>query len=237
MPDVSVYAYRTLISQDEVEWIDMPTRFTDVRDHLPTMFESLFSLEGEMRTAFNMFTSSLREPIRYVDIHFLVLMQCLEIFVRMTCKGTYVSKTEYRPIRDAVVAAIPSETPQDLRRSMEEALRRAHNHSLQTMILEAFNRMSGDCQSLFCDDPEAFATTLVKTRNHYTHRGSANPKHVVEGKDLFRTKTKLTALLSVLFLKHLGVPEATIVESWNRFGHHPLHRNHWKGTPEAIINS
>jgi hypothetical protein len=62
--------------------------------------------------------------------------------------------------------------------------------------------------------PEAFISTVVVTRNFYTHAGSTgkSKKKPVQGKEMFLLNQKMRALLRGGLLLHLGIPESHIAE-------------------------
>jgi hypothetical protein len=82
-------------------------------------------------------------------------------------------------------------------------------------------RLTALCQSISAPTlakmgiaPETFISSVVVTRNFYTHAGSGvkSKKKPVEGKEMFLLNQRMRALLRGAMLLHLGLPENQIAE-------------------------
>ena len=68
-------------------------------------------------------------------------------------------------------------------------------------------------KALIGDDVEQFVVTVRDTRNYFTHVGDKKKPTVVTAmSDLFLLSQKLHALLRLLMLIHIGLPEDQVFE-------------------------
>src|SRR5207244_934273 len=105
----------------------------------------------------------------YLESYFLSLIQAIETFCRTVYGGAYVSRDSYKRVESALVAAIPTDLPDDFRRSLRERIRYGYEYSLRKRLRDVLNGMENETINLVCPDARTFADKIVNTRNYLTH--------------------------------------------------------------------
>jgi hypothetical protein len=85
----------------------LPLRDFDETKSASQLFQEWFRNESTLRPVCDLLLSTVYNPGQDVQTTFLSLAQALESFHRRTCNGTYLPKTDYTKIREALAEAIP----------------------------------------------------------------------------------------------------------------------------------
>lgn len=163
-------------------------------------------------------------PASHVQL--LLLAQALEAFHRNVHgrSGSFIPKSEYRPIRKALVAAIPEGIPGDLKDALVSHLSYANEITLRARLDRLLDMMSGDALLRIGVDRSTFAKDVVKARNDFTHWVIERDADRQVGAGLANLLSTLLALTKIVVLHHLGISEDMVVTRMERVPHRHLRR-------------
>jgi len=144
-----------------------------------------------------------------VRTKFINLTQALESLHRRTVGGTYLSASEFDPIKDLLNAAVPPDVPADLKRKLSDSLEYANEYSLRKRLKELLRGLDpSTIEMLKIQDIAGTTDVIVRTRNCLTHFNESQRTTIADDiVGLHFMNERLTALLFVLILKRLGVGE------------------------------
>lgn len=202
---------------------DMPLPLSALGERgAQTLFKNWFLNEDTLRPVYGLLLSTIYDPDQYVQSAFLSLSQALETLHRRLFKGIYVTKDEYKETRQALVRAIPSNTPEKLASKLTAMLNWGNEFSLKdrlTELLESLNQENRQ-QLLNWNTREDFVRTVADTRNYLTHyKESAKPATAESLREMYNLNQRLRAILTVILLKHLGMEETLIAQAFGRHLH------------------
>jgi hypothetical protein len=150
----------------------------------------------------------------YLRFHFLGLVQALETYCRSTQHGGYVPEADYKIIADALIAAIPPNTPKDLRQSLEKGkIKYGNEHSLRKRLRLLLCSLEDDTVQMVTDKPGQFCEDVVATRNYYTHYASELESKAAEV-DLSPVCVRLRVLLTIILFREIGLEESLVRQIW-----------------------
>ena len=113
-----------------------------------------------------------------------------------------------------MISAIPSHVPNDLRAKLKSQIRFGNEKSLRHRLRRLINSLDPDTASVFCNDAKSFVEGIVAT-NYWTHNLTEKDLTVLEGERLVNACEQLHVFLLILFVKHLGIPEAVVRDRLN----------------------
>lgn len=213
---VQIFLPRTITTpQESIHRLDMLLPMSALGDRLTEVVQKWFSEADRLRDACALFFGTFYNPALYTELHFLSLTQALEVFGRQTMTGKYVADQDFERIRTAVVAAIPANTPDDLRTSLKSRLQWGNEFSQRKRVKGILRSLEAETASLICDNIPGYADRFVATRNYHTHYGPQEHEPWRDG-DLFYGSNSVRVLLTVLLLRHVGLPETMIREALSR---------------------
>ena len=167
--------------------------------------EEFGSLEG-------LVYGTIRQSALFVENEFLSLGQALESFHRLTDHTTITDAESFKSILGAIYAAIQS-AGSAIRKRLEDSVVHANEPDFRFRIMALLSRISEDHRKKLLGDVEEFEKNLRQTRNYFTHVGTKKKKNVLtETSELFLFSQKLHALLRLLILIHIGLPENEVFE-------------------------
>ncbi len=175
----------------------------------------------------DLFFLTFYNPSMNPHIYFLTLMQAIETFHRRVYGGKYLKTGEFKPIRNALINAVPEElikaltnengvsiTKDELLKKYEYLVKNfqskismSNEFSLTTRLKELSNCGRGELKwfkMLIDDEPdgeEKIIQRLVATRNYYTHFDENNRRNSFSDDDLPRINYKLSVFLKVLLIQ------------------------------------
>ena len=130
----------------------------------------------------------------------------------------WLGKDELRPVQSLLLGTFynPSAYVESQFLSLAQAIESMHRVtkagkvSFQTRIEELLSDLSSSTRNKITPDEAEFATSLKQTRNSLTHPGiNGGTKVLSSPSQLFHFNQRMIALLRVLLLKQIGVPEDT----------------------------
>lgn len=196
----------TFAAPDEEPRDYVPLPLSRIPDAHATI-DSWFVLEKEIGPVYGLLLESHFNPHMYVEPEFLGLMQALEIFHRRMVGGNYLAEKEWEEPLETLADAIPKSLARAHRQALKNRLRYGNEYSLSKRLQELTRGLQESTkQRIIRGDEKTFLKRCIDTRNGLVHEGSG--EILSEGlQALWRTSQALRALLTVLVLKKLGVPE------------------------------
>jgi hypothetical protein len=163
----------------------------------------------EIRPVVDLFFLSFYDLSMKPYIRFLTLMQAIEIFHRRVCGGKYIDSKEYTPVSQALLDVIPEKLNTDLKANLISKIASGNELSLKMRLKKLLNYGPGAFKwfKLILKfekiDEEMFISTLVNTRNRYTHWNEDYKKPVFSEQDLPRINYELRLLLRIFLLNEI----------------------------------
>lgn len=158
---------------------------------------------------------TVRNSKLFVETEFLSLAQAIESFHRVTDNAVMVEQVEFEKILASLHKNIHTLCgDSDIASRLDESVRYANEPNFRERITRLFSRISQQNLQRLLGDPGEFEQTLRQTRNFFTHAGiKKQSKVVTDPRDMFLFNQKLHALLRLLVLIHLGLPERLATEA------------------------
>jgi len=125
----------------------------------------------------------------------------------------YVAKSDFNPIREKIVEAIPLETPASLCRKLTSMLAFGNEFSLQDRLKELLAWLDQDTLKAFIGDntPEQLIKLIASVRNYLTHYDEESKPQIVDSLlEMYNFNQRIRAILVLLIFKHLGIEESRI---------------------------
>jgi hypothetical protein len=172
---------------------------------LPSKFDPVESLALEV----------LRKSKLFIETEFLALAQALEGFHRATTNVSSAHRLTLRKVRKAIRLALDAQALElGLKEKICNSMMHAGDPTLATRLTDLCQSISAPTLAQMGIVPETFVSSVVVTRNFYTHAGSdvRSSKRPVKGKEMFLLNQRMRALLRGAMLLHLGLPESQIAE-------------------------
>ncbi|HVA47687.1 MAG TPA: HEPN domain-containing protein [Pirellulales bacterium] len=192
--------------------------FSQLADRLGPILEKWFSASDVLLSAIYLFRDAHRSADPSNRGRFLILSQALEAFSRATMPGAYMADGDYERVKNALVAAIPSEVGEDHRASLKNRIKYGNEHSLRKRLSGLLGSMGPQMVACVCASASDFTSGIVDTRHYFTHLTDELRPKALSGIPLAWACDKLQMLLRLLLLRWVGVDEQLIVA---RVTHHP----------------
>jgi hypothetical protein len=173
----------------------------------------------------------------YLESRFLTLCQSLEALSRATVRGHYLPQADYALAESKLVAAIPTDLPQDHRGSLAARIKYGNEWSLRKRIKNLLESLSSDNRQFVCGDANRFRSGIVETRNYLIHCTDELRPLALGGDDLHWACEKMSLLLRILILKQFGIDESLIIKQLNKFGELTRYAQVWKTHRECVGDS
>jgi hypothetical protein len=136
---------------------------------------------------------------------FLTLMQAIETFHRRVYGGKYLDDSEYEPICETLLNAIPECVEENFKNSLIGKLRYGNEFSLMTRLKSLQDYGKGfKWFNMIMKDEEGILWKLVDTRNYYTHFDEKSKRNMINEADLPRVNYKLRLFLRILLLEAIN---------------------------------
>jgi hypothetical protein len=177
------------------------------------LFRNWLLKNQAVRPVTDLLLSVVYNPSQYVQSSFLSLAQAIESFHRRIFEGRYVAKSDFNPIREKIVEAIPLETPASLCRKLTSMLAFGNEFSLQDRLKELLAWLDQDTLKAFIGDntPEQLIKLIASVRNYLTHYDEESKPQIVDSLlEMYNFNQRIRAILVLLIFKHLGIEESRI---------------------------
>lgn len=178
---------------------------------------SIWLSESEgFREIENLLLGVLRRGRLFIETEFLSLAQALEGFHRATEEGqSQMDKASFRELRTQIEKFLESQKIDDeTAKKVNAAVAHCNETSFRSRLKSLCSRISQSTLGRMKIDSEAFAASVVNTRNMLTHAGGLRYEKVqrLTGGEIFLLNQKMRALLRGVFLLHLGFPESQFMD-------------------------
>jgi hypothetical protein len=101
----------------------------------------------------------------------------------------------------------------EVAKSLKDALIHSNDFTFRKRVNLLLHRISEQHRKDLVGDAEIFDMTLRQTRNYFTHLGTKKKGHVLTGtSELFLFNQKVHAVLRILMLIYVGLPENQVFE-------------------------
>jgi hypothetical protein len=122
-----------------------------------------------------------------------------------------MDKVSFKELRAKIETFLEEQkVDEETAKKVNAAVAYSNQTSFRSRLRELCCRVSQSTLDDMKIDPDAFAASVMNTRNFFTHAGgsSDDKKEPLRGGELFLLSQKMRALLRGVFLLHLGFPEA-----------------------------
>lgn len=189
---------------------EMNLSFRELANHSDHLFGSWFTNETLFNPVYDLLVGTYGRQSERTK--FRALAQALESFHRGAYGGVYVSVDEYEPIRETLCSAIPPGIDKDFQDRLKAAVKYGYQYSLRTRLKLLLQKLRDQTkEALLGEKPQTFIDLTVRVRNYLTHFDEAEKPAVVDDTThMYNLNQRLRALLIVLLLTYLGVPEEKI---------------------------
>ncbi|WP_294443180.1 HEPN domain-containing protein [uncultured Sphingomonas sp.] len=204
--DVRVYAQMSHSESQKARRHDVPLiRAHNLTAYNSNAFKVWFSSYDEIASALHLFFAVQGAKWMYINVRFLLAIQALEVFHRLTCDDTIMDEAEHQALQIALLKAIPQGTPPRMRNKLEGTLQFSNEPSLMQRLKSIMTQVRAE----FGETPGGFSNSylhaLVTTRNYYTHYSPGLEGKTLEGTDMHYATRRIILLLTVLLLLRLGI--------------------------------
>ncbi len=191
--------------------VEMLVLFPHVAGQFGTILDSWFSKAELLETVCDLFFGVIYNNYLFLQFQFLGLIQALETYCRRVQGGNYLPEADYEKIAAALKAALPPNTPQDLRNSLVQGkIKYGNEYSLRKRLRELLCSLDDETAKLVADSPGKFVEDVTATRNYLTHYTSELSAQAFKGGDLYSAYLRLRTLLTIILFKELGLHEKVI---------------------------
>ncbi len=196
--------------------IDMPVTFQSIRERTGEVFHAWFSNAERLRLVCELFFGAQYNPQMYAESKFLNFTQALEVFHRVTQDRSYVPREEYERYRQALECAIPAKVPELLKNKLKTMLKYGNQYTLRDALRTLMDSLEAQSKQRISSNPKAFVNKVADMRNYLTHGdeglkekvlSDSSPERLEEYIHIYR---RLRAILTLLLLKFIGIPEAQV---------------------------
>jgi hypothetical protein len=185
------------------------------------VLDAWFTKQSLLENVCDLFFGVVYNNYLYLRFQFLGLVQALETYCRSVQHGQYVSESAYEIIKQALIAAIPATTPQDLRNSLKMGkIEYGNEYSLRKRLRLLLCSLEDNTVRMITDNPGQFSEQVTATRNYYTHYTSTLQSQAFAGAELFRACLRLRVLLTIVLLKEIDLEESLIRQIWENVQNH-----------------
>lgn len=211
-PHTNVEIYAQMIGGDDklppISRLPMLTAPT-LLEAAPNALTDWFAQYETLRAALHLLSTVSSDRRMFINVRFLLAAQAVETFHREACPGTIVPADKHAAIVESLSAAIPADTPNKMRDKLIGTLEWTNEPSLRQRLRKLIDLARDGRGGAMPAYDNRFIDAVVATRNHETHHGN-KPSNLLTGADMHWAIRRLIVLLTVLFLRRLGLPSDAI---------------------------
>ena len=206
---VDVFYPSNIRREKDLHPLEMCLDFREVQKTVPMIVRNWFESLALLAPVYDLLFGTLFGRDAFVRTKFINLTQALESWHRRTVGGTYVSASEFDPVKDVLNAAVPPDVSADLKKKLSDSLEYANEYSLRKRLKELLRGLDpSTIEMLKIQDIAGTTDVIVRTRNYLTHFNENQKTTIADDVvGLHFVNERLTALLFVLILKRLGIGE------------------------------
>lgn len=136
--------YRSYKVRKSTDFFGPLLRFPQFMESGESPLSRWFETYGAIEPVFRLFFTTLFEDDLYLEVRFLLTVQAIEIFHRLTVSNRLVSPELFDAVRTAAIAGIAKSTPADLREKLESVLAFGNEPSLRQRLRKSVSIIEGE---------------------------------------------------------------------------------------------
>lgn len=175
-----------------------------------------YSAYERIAPALNLYFATIGYNHTYSNVRFVLAVQALEVYHRRTSSAGLIDGEEYAKLVAALTAAIPAHVDNGMREKLSRTLEFANEPTLGQRVKDIVKPL----RSAFGKNPvgmsKSYVSRIVATRNYNTHYSDESKDRAFNGADLHWATRRIVTLLTIVFLRHIGVPADTLREAMKK---------------------
>jgi len=207
------FAQKKYNPKENIHPFEMVIPFPRISKDIERVLSLWFAKSQQLRSVYDLFFGIFYNPNMYLQFQFLSLIQAVESFHRVTKGGKYLDDTAWKPYREKLANAIPTELESSHRESLKNRIRYGNEYSLRKRISELLESLDEEILSRLSPTKKYFTGIIVDTRNYLTHYDDELKDKALKNADLYWGIQRLKILISILLLKEIGIQETLIFDS------------------------
>lgn len=185
--------------------------------HSPDAIGHWYSAYEQISPALNLYFALTGYNNTYANARFVLSVQAIEVYHRRTSADSLVGVEEYTKLVEALTAAIPPETPDKMKDKIESTLEYSNEPTLGQRIRSIVKPLKPHFGKNPVGMTQGYISQIVATRNYNTHYSEHNKAQAFTGgSELHWATRRLVTLLTIVLLRHIGVPGDTLHEAMKR---------------------
>ena len=181
-------------------------------DQLANAMAIWLSAGPAFRSVENLALGVIRKGKLFLETEFLSLAQSLEGVHRVTTHSPVIDRTSFRQVRRKMMAFLDE---QNISAQLKERICASMSHVNDPSFASRLSELCGHLSKTLLEkmgiDTEQFISTVVSTRNFYTHAGgparARQRRSSLSSRELFFLSQKMRCVLRGALLLYLGIPE------------------------------
>ncbi|MGE5565887.1 MAG: HEPN domain-containing protein [Parcubacteria group bacterium] len=178
--------------------------------------ERWFAVADELKPTIDLLFTYLSSNSLYVESAFLLVVQALEVFHRLTDPTSIMDEDKYDEVRASLLAAIPKGTSSDMREKLTSTLLYSNEPSLRQRLKRTITQLNAVYGPAPFGFDQATIGKVVDTRNYYTHYSAQLRARAVKGAQLHSLTQRFVPLLFVLLFSQLGLSNERVRDNLKR---------------------
>jgi hypothetical protein len=200
--------------EPKIDIYSMLFRFVQKQQNGESIFNNWFRAYAEVEAALNLYLSTQTDAYKYHSGKFMALAQCFETYHRRTSDETYMDRTEFKKLVDAII----STCPEDKKEGLKIRLAHCNEVSFRNRIKKIIDPFRSYLETN--EEKEGLITKLISsitdTRHYLTHYDEALKDKAATGRDLTLLCLRMEAVFQLHLLQRLGFTEEEIKNIVNR---------------------
>jgi ApeA N-terminal domain 1 len=203
--EVEIYA-QIIGGDDVLPPVDRPPMLSapELIAAAPDAFADWFGQYETLNAPLRLVSTVASDRRMFSNVRFLLAAQAVETFHRETCPLPIMPAKEHGKLVEALLGAIPENTPNTMRDKLKGTLNYSNEFNLRQRLRALIASARDGRVDAMPAYGKSFIDAVVATRNYETHHGS-KPANLLTGLEMYWATRRLVVLLTVLFLRRLGL--------------------------------
>lgn len=201
----------------------MPFPYHKLRLSFYKLINNWYIKSDQLKSVYELYFGVIVNESAPMEFIFLSLLQAIESYYRETHKNSYMSKKDYKKVKEDLVKAIPTAISESFKEALKSRLQYGYEYSNRKRLTILINKIPASIRELITGNDPQFVDKIVRTRNYIVHRDRSDMKNVLEFRELIVACERLKFLLNYLLLNEMEIPSNLIEEV---FLHDPRFRFH-----------
>ncbi len=152
----------------------------------------------------------------FMNVRFLLAIQALEAFHRLTSEDTVMPEADFPAFLKMMTNTIPKSASDCMKEKLRGTYRYLNEPSLKQRLEAMINDIKRTFDTALPAFDKAYIRKLVDTRNYYTNYSNNLKNNKLSGEDMYWASRRIVLLLTILFLKRLGVTGENLAKFLDR---------------------